>query len=141
MKRPPIQLLKYLPAILFGLLIVTWMWEVFYSFAGYFRVPFGVGMVVVAGDNGTFVLSSSAKTGPPTLRLSRNEQEGLQFPGRLRVRFTSINKFAVYMPILVLLTLLFPLAVGPVVRFQFPLWSWFVLVAALAGELAIYATF
>ncbi|WP_254510963.1 hypothetical protein [Anatilimnocola floriformis] len=50
----------------------------------------------------------------------------------------SVHPNVVSIPIPWLLTLLLPLAVGPLVRYRFPLWSWFVMVAIVGAETAFY---
>jgi hypothetical protein len=138
--RSIINFAKYLPAALCGLLIVAWVWGAFFATAVYFRWPFSAGIGVIAGDNGTVVfVRSSSRTDSPKFHLSRNGRTDIAWPGRLRGTFKSFHEFDLYFPILALLTLLFPLAIGPRFRFQFPLWSWFVWVAVLAAECVYYA--
>jgi hypothetical protein len=41
-------------------------------------------------------------------------------------------------PLLAIMTILLPPAIGPFLKYRFPLWSWFAYLAVLAGEMAIY---
>jgi hypothetical protein len=47
-------------------------------------------------------------------------------------------RLAIQIPIPMVLTALLPLAIGPFIRYRFPLWSWLAFITLICCELAFY---
>jgi hypothetical protein len=135
--RRAFAILKYLPAALCGLLVVAWVVSLNIT-CGFEPTHNGGFGALIANAN--LVLLRANQDGDPVW--IRNEEQyfqsswlGSYMLGR-SVWFPPVD--IVELPIPALLTVLFPLAIGPFTRFRFPLWSYFAWTALVAAELAYY---
>jgi hypothetical protein len=140
-----LAILKYVPAVLCGLLVVAWVVSVFASFGASFQQrgfnckfatlkfwnypewnDYGIGIELLEStDYDTF----------------REFHRGRYVTGLLGRQTQYVNDVAAHdysIPIPGILTLLAPVALGPFTRFRFPLWSYFAGTALVAAELAYY---
>jgi len=70
--------------------------------------------------------------------LGRFELELPAWTGRSPTYSQNLDVRVVMIPIPFLLTFLLPLAIGPFIHYRFPLWTWFVWVGVIAGEMTWY---
>jgi hypothetical protein len=135
--RRALAILKYLPAVLCGLLVVAWGLSILRMI-----------MVVGLGDDGQSELVWTAGTfglvwepnNSKTFGVEVHRNPGIGSP----LGFFALGQDGHYFvivfasPICFLVTVILPLAVAPFTRFRFPLWSYFAWTALLAAELAYY---
>jgi hypothetical protein len=132
--RRALAILKYLLAVLCGLLVVAWVVSVNYSIeSGASLVDIAVGIGLADGN----------------ISLTAGIYEGLHsgarlnvYPNRFNVHYLGYFRYYppnfILVPIAGILAALFPLAIGPFINFRFPLWSYFAWTALVAAELAYY---
>jgi len=137
------RILKYTPVAVLGLLVVAWVVSWFCAFIvggvfgqRYVGVLFGDGVLAVStfvDVNSLMGFSCSASPRLPVLR---------SLTGNLMIHFDGpaiAHQFVhVEVPIVLLISLGMPLAIGPLVAFRFRLWHFLAYTALLAVELAYY---
>jgi hypothetical protein len=131
-----LAILKYIPAVLCGLLVVAWVVSCIFEVGPLARLPAGPHRLVLGVDHGS--VDCSLVFAP------LSKWSFVLFPslfrrplGLLRF-FAEEDGYCLLLPIPMLLTLGTPLVVGPFNRFRFPLWSYFAWTALVAAELAYY---
>jgi hypothetical protein len=150
--RRAFAILKYVPAVLCGLLVVAWVVSLFFSISTCVSLPAGresalASWEVRRGDINFQFVAGRIEDSYIDLRwlgeadledswLGRLEAGRATYPALQRP--TAIRASWLYLPIGVLLTLLLPLAIGIICGFRFPLWSYFAWTALIAAELAYY---
>jgi hypothetical protein len=138
--RRRLAILKYVPAVLCGLLVVAWVVSPFW----YLWIDFGcchriIAMHICRGaldiqcEGSTHQLGTIIDSG-----FNRDVWDVLRnFTGWILV--DSDRKFLrIVLPFSLLISLAFPFALAPFTRFRFPLWSYFAWIGLLAAELAYY---
>jgi hypothetical protein len=138
--RRALAILKYVPAVLCGLLVVAWVVSATMrvGLAYPWPSPFGSldellwGQEIGFCEGALFIRIVSESDMRFSLFAYRWPPPG--DPGSYGLP----PYFACNVPIAFLLTLIFPLAIGSFTQFRFPLWSYFAWTALLAGELAYY---
>jgi hypothetical protein len=136
--------LKYVPAVLLGLVLIVLLASWFASAGVAFVVPFTRDEVwlEVQGSTVEFALNVYylERMGPHWAtgrQLSlRNVLGFVQF--RYHMGLHGRPVLETEMPLPLMAALMLPLAVGPFLRFRFPLWSYFAWTALLAAEMAYY---
>jgi hypothetical protein len=144
--RRAVAILKYVPAVLCGLLFVAWVVSCFSLVIAQFNLPQWRGyqrkamVFLVAGTVGVHLEPDGVDSvGIFSLRNDNSItiKDALGHLGYTRVRGTYEHS-EIASPILFLLTLLLPVAGGSFTRFRFPLWSYFAWTALIAAELVYY---
>jgi hypothetical protein len=138
--RRALAMMKYLPAVLCGLLVVAWVVSHVLRINLAREENARIGVDLRPGRLDLWWGDCPAFTG---VSLESYDEYGRTEAGNLlgELSYFCIPERpweVVYIPIPLLLSLLFPLALGPFVRFRFPLWSYFAWTALLAAELAYY---
>lgn len=142
--RRALAILKYLPAVLCGLVVATWMVSAYaYVWAS---IPYSQGKVLVVGTL-PGILAIQVERADDTMPLVGAQLlDKSEFVERRKavvrwfgyLRFIRGNRVGIYLPIPLILSLLMPAAYGGLTRFRFPLWSYFAWTALVAAELAYY---
>jgi hypothetical protein len=138
--RRVLATLKYLPALLCGLLVVAWVVSAYYAMAIGHR---NLGLIaIVAGTASVRWLPNASLAprffvirGPITSEDLICRKNGCLGEYEL---FWHNGDIIIGVPMAVIISLLLPLAVGPFTHFRFPLWSYFAYTALVAAELAYY---
>lgn len=131
--RRALAILKYVPAVLCGLLVVAWVVSWF--------VTVGVGWDhhpenFVGVRYGSIQIWRTTPVDWP-LPVSTMQDRIRDNLGQWCWNWEP-DKIICNIPVLFAVTSLLPAAVAPFTRFRFPLWSYFVYTAVLAVELAYY---
>jgi hypothetical protein len=131
--RRAVAILKYLPAVLCGLLVVAWVVSWCYFF-GYSTSGLSIGVCDGSFhcNRGNFVSQGAYAE----RQIEQNFQTYLgewhnkphPLTGEPQARF----------PIPLILGAMLPISIAPFIRFRFPLWSYFAWTALVAVELAYY---
>lgn len=139
-----LDILKWVPAVVCGLLVVAWVVSVWRTITSDFY--HGTSFTSVYVEDGT--LAFYYRTMDPTnywgYRTRYGQPNSQSMFGKTHFEpwrseiGPSVHGVILQLPIPGLITLFLPLAIGPFFRFRFPLWSYFVFVAVIAGELAFY---
>jgi hypothetical protein len=138
------RILKYAPAVVMGLLVVAWVVSLVAMFGGNYR--YGnceIGGGVTRGTIGGGVGSAQPNfpDGWSWALHPRKPSTFREVAGQLLV-YTELPQFrwccALYLPFLLLITLITPLAIGPFISFRFRLWHYLAYTALVAVELAYY---
>jgi hypothetical protein len=146
-----LAILKYVPAVLCGLLVVAWVVGIFAPFGGTI-CPLGkMGRIFYRGASSfgrlysEFWINTQIDHSLPTVWLQVRSKSDL-----LRDRWMGHFQFGhrqlpddehvilAVIPIPVLLAVLIPFSIGCLTSFRFPLWSYFAWTAMVAVELAYY---
>jgi hypothetical protein len=131
--RRALAILKYVPAVLCGLLVVAWVVSMSVPIGG--ECVWRDGRYIVRIWRGII----KASFGPKDTRWFSE----VYFPDD-RLKYSSFVKndgrraFEFFTPISIAILLSLPLALAPFTRFRFPLWSYFAWTALVAAELAYY---
>jgi hypothetical protein len=138
---------KYLPAVLCALLLFAWISSQFFSVQ--VAIPCGNGDVTLALHDGVlhyvycrpparwgsfhaeWLDDSTPRTYVSQLAYVRSG------PPNHWLRSAYFRR-ALHVPVPLAITALLPFAVGPFIRYRYPLWSWFAIVVMLCGKLAFY---
>lgn len=136
----PLPILKYVPGVLCGLLVAGWVLSCFHS-AGV-EIVFGEHRTHFSFLRGSLVIwkGYDLESGNPFEFFAEplpRPASGFSFLGKAAYR-SGVTLHIVRLPIPFLLTLLLPVAAGCLIRFRFPLWSYFAWTALIAAELAYY---
>jgi hypothetical protein len=148
--RRALAILKWVPAVVCGLLVVAWVGSLFI----YFRVSTPRHMLICDFSTlnyGTFPANGNFLDAELRPHEASDYDSYFYFAGRERRRYylTGHMSFNVtyyndlparyyHCPIPFALSLLIPFAIAPFTRFRFPLWSYFAWTALIALELAYY---
>lgn len=140
------RLLKYLPAFLASALLVGWLVSQF--------VRVGVAHAIAKGDvlyvltDGMFTCTyCRPKVGWDSFFVYPQTPTKRRYIGQLRFLQSGppdhwLNsptfRLQIHLPIPLVLTALLPLAIGPFIRYRFPLWSWLAFLTLICCELAFY---
>jgi hypothetical protein len=143
--RRALAILKYVPAVLCGLLVVAWVISLFVMI----DVTFPLSVVGRNINGGMLMQDASAQVwygerriGENSANITLNKGQAsfhnwfgreLIYDPRLHDLFTQLS-----IPFIPFLAILLPLAIGPFTRFRFPLWSYFAYTALMAALLAYY---
>jgi hypothetical protein len=147
--RRALASLKYVPAVLCGLLVVAWPVSWFVAAGVSYRFGNGQVNLEIWGSHLDYVYN---RTKQPQTRLSAEWTKPLLDRRYLLGHLTHVatpphNQFVggrvyfrrgIFLPLPLLITVLLPLSIAPFTRFRFPLWSYFAWTALLAAELAYY---
>lgn len=142
------NLLKYFPAFLSGLLVVSWLVSQFAWVATSYRLGTGDAAFILT-DGMVMYIYCRPKVGwePFVFDTTSDPAYRRRYVGQLRYvhsappdHWLNSARFrrAVHLPIPMILTVLLPLAIGPFVRYRFPLWSWLAFITLISCELAYY---
>jgi hypothetical protein len=147
--RRALAMLKYLPAMLCGLLVVAWV--VSFACEVTVRFPTAKGDGSVGIENACFTIRHTQHEEVWIGILLTTEKQGWTLKTQSPTRLTRLrdvwgsfqfDQNASYvrlqMPIPGLIVLALPLALGPFTRFRFPLWSYFAWTTLVAAGLAYY---
>lgn len=137
--RRALACLKYVPALLCGLLVVAWVVSITTTFALAF--PGGDGGAWVFGCTyGSVKLCFSGRLEPQYqfMTFENGTDEEVGWFGSFRPQVVPLVDREISCPLPFLLTALAPLAVGSLTRFRFSLWPYFAWTALVAAELAYY---
>jgi hypothetical protein len=141
------RILKYTPAVVMGLLILTWVaswfayWSVQLRFAGRdLTVGSSLSMLFLrneaTGFTDNFAPGVSVGFHPSSdWRVAR--LTGLGWGKLQRMQLRDIRSW-IRVPIPIILSALLPLAIGPLISFRFRLWHYLAYTALVAVELAYY---
>lgn len=138
--HPLRRILKYTPALVLGLLVVAWVVSGFRGI-GYrnksrtWEAGVNFSTVVVNVSNSSITIGPTGWFALPS-RFHLN-----RFIGRYQSLFRQHGEIwfrSSHIPIPLLSTALFPLAIGPFVSFRFRLWHYLAYTALVAAELAYY---
>jgi hypothetical protein len=147
--RRALAILKYVPAVLSGLLVVAWVVSSFatcyaqicvegkYSTARYYFALNPGNSLLGRYDCPVSFPSEwefGAKWSPDTGENLLGQFQLYRFSDDELCRYDS----NIALPILMVLSAILPLAILLAVRFRFPLWSYFAWTALIAAELAYY---
>ena len=134
--RRALAILKYVPAVLCGLLVVAWVVSIFVPREAGVYVAECDWRVVVANGTVGYHRSRDPFLGPGWDATYVRKHYGLHPRGFTWLR----NEYDTdcVCPIAVMITATLPLAIAPFTRFRFPLWSYFAWTALVAAELAYY---
>jgi hypothetical protein len=134
--------LKYVPAVVCGLLVVAWVVSVPYSCGAKFGLAGYKGQLWTGLDFGDLMFHFSANIDEPiqwgSVRRSSGQLYSRPWFGQLKLKNYSPGENRLVLPIPLVLTALLPVCVAPVIHFRFPLWSYFAYTALVAAELAYY---
>jgi hypothetical protein len=139
------RILKYMPAVVLGLLVVAWVVSWFAYTGRWTRFENRHLEVEVSISDGSFVflyLPNISHTDPSCWFLIRNEVRSHEtvvgtLSGRLYYAQTTEHAFG-EVPIPLAITPCFPLAIGPFLSFRFRLWHYLAYTALIALEIAYY---
>jgi hypothetical protein len=149
--RRAFAIVKYLPAVLCGLLVVAWVVSINYQVEVRSRRPswafrlndFGFyrGSIFLESFYGwrddNWIESARISAIPQNSAMQLSAFGNVEyFSGSAEMGCQGYYYFGC--PILFVLTFLFPLALAPFIRFRFSLWSYFAWTALVAAELAYY---
>jgi hypothetical protein len=139
--RRALAILKHIPAVLCGLLVVAWVVSGKWSFGVNFPDASGREICSSAGGGSVGVGYIQQQTNKwfwsEKYRSPRHPDP--PFNGSLVLNDNGSVRFAfLTCPIPFALTVAIPLAAASLSRFRFPLWSYFAWTALLAAELAYY---
>jgi hypothetical protein len=137
--RRTLAILKYVPAVLCGLLVVAWVVSLFFALG--LRVPLnGSSSVLTFCRFGGLNCWNQTQTSPVFIleRPSKYESNPRHWIFGELYDHSYYPFFVIGVPIPLLLTALIPLSIGPFTGFRFPLWSYFAWTALIAAELAYY---
>lgn len=143
--RPPFASLKYVPAVLCGVLVVAWL----VNFIGWFGIFMDLHdreLHATANAGSLVLVNIKFKPQPPSLRfVFRWREQKLSYEplGKLQVVIgdesnLGVGSMYLLFPIPLAVTLLSFVAIAPFIHYRFPLWSYFVWTALVAAELAFY---
>jgi hypothetical protein len=130
-------ILKYLPAVLCGLLVVAWVVSLFVEIGVIVRLPDwneqpSRATIILFYPHAEFYFRRD--------EVARDTRSTC-FVRPATKNIWSLRKYwqiGVAVPIPFAVTILLPFSVAPLTRFRFPLWSYFVWTALVAAELAYY---
>jgi hypothetical protein len=131
--RQELAILKYVPTMLCGLLVVAWVMSFQWSLPIVTFSSIGdriEDLSFALTDGQLMVTYWEIGPGSPQWRLPRSSYLS---DGGAAVVFSFIPVYALLLPFL-------PLGLIPLTRFRFPLWSYFAWTALVAAELAYYLT-
>jgi hypothetical protein len=141
--RRVLAILKYVPAVLCGLLAVAWVVSLFHLCG--VEVYRGKNEVKLFLDDGTLVCDYNNvgvdywHIGLINQRTRRKTVVGVaDYAPWGHITEAWVYGMRASVPLPLVLTLLFPFARGSFTRFRFPLWSYFAWTALVAAELAYY---
>jgi hypothetical protein len=132
-----IAILKYVPTLLCGLLVVAWVMSTYIIFAVVFPGRDG-GAWPLGCFAGSVKLCYSGSLEPQFQFMTFKNESDESWFGSFRRQVVPSVDYEISFPIPVLLVLLAPLAFGAFTSFRFPLWSYFAYTALVAAELAYY---
>jgi hypothetical protein len=130
------RILKFTPAVMLGLMVVAWV-------ASHFRRIWlnvdcdqrGVALDFAQGGLDVIVHPSAGfEMEVQHYPLAPQHGNVLGTLGYSRLEFLTITS----VPVLLIVTILFPLAIGPFISFRFRLWHYLAYTALVAVELAYY---
>lgn len=135
------KLLKYLPAAFCGLFLCVWIASLLVN-VEIDCLQGGTRTLIVIEDGSVIYrgrLSTPTTVQPHPLQVNvRTYAPANRFYiGRFHLSRTAFWQ-TVILPAPVLLPVLLPIAIGCLVQFRFPLWSWFAWTGLIAAELAYY---
>jgi hypothetical protein len=143
------RILKCTPAVMMGLLVVAWVVSVFYRVVLFQEVEGGSksspNQIVFGIGEGSVMLKlvPSART-INKLWIRRQKEKDWRVAGKFYYGNTLgfqpplARTLTLGIPVPLLITLVFPLAVGPFISFRFRLWHYLAYTALVAVELAYY---
>jgi hypothetical protein len=140
--RRALAILKYVPAVLCGLLVVAWVVSLFSESELVVRPAHG--HLGIALEYSTMHLWQSNLENRATRFRYYWYRNRAHILARYLGRFSWANEpttewgVAVALPFPLILSTFLPLSVGPFTRFRFPLWSYFAWTALIAAELGYY---
>jgi hypothetical protein len=141
---------KYIPAVLWIVLLIAFIFGQFASLEVSSSIGSGNhGLVIDTGLVQYFYSRPQAQLEPFAINWLIYEENDPRPPYFGRFAYWPAGlphhwwhgpywRVLIQVPIPLLLTALLPFAVGPFIRFQFPLWQWFAFIATVAAELAFY---
>ena len=133
---------RFAPLALLVALVAMWIASLFYQF-GYTHIVRGRHWIAGALAANVVVESLAGLPRPEGFFL-REYHVGQKRPyfGRFGFHFGALpdsSRYdAIQIPVPWLVTLLLPAAIGPFLRYRYPLWTWFAWGAIVAGETAFY---
>ena len=136
--RLALTILKCIPAVTCLLLLAAWVASYWWIFG--YTSPWPNGANFLGASRGRVIFERHSLINIPGKLIVRRRPPSMTSrsqPRNIGV-YTSITELDVIVPIPILLTFLLPFAIGLRNRFRFPLWSWFLLVAIIAGECVWY---
>ncbi len=136
------RILKYMPATLASVLLVTWIlsWFIGFTYATVKSGRLWMGSVGHASINASSTLYAGPPLAPKLLgwHIELLEAESAAtYTGRPLYLYHS-GQWGVGVPILVAITGLLPFAIGPFLSFRFRLWHYLAYTALVAVELTYY---
>lgn len=148
--RRLLSIAKFSPLALSLSLVVVWIVSVFWYAFAISSDDVQIKADYVAFFEGTIeigIRSRSPHESPRFFHLFRTGKfpDGRQMLGYFAVYADTNDRamepngyWVINLPILLLLTCLLPFAVGPMIRYRFPLWSWCAFLTLLSAEFAYY---
>jgi hypothetical protein len=147
--RRAFYFLKYVPAVLCGLLLAAQVVSPFYAVGYAFQMKsMAAGVSIWSGLLDITCLDPGMAEGPNLHFIEARSDRPRWYLGKLAFASTTPPtkwyqshlsgrlRIVIFVPILLLLTLFLPLALAPFTRL--PLWSYFAYTALIAAELAYY---
>jgi hypothetical protein len=139
--RRALAILKYVPAILCGLLVVAWITSIFYQLG--FSVEYTTGRTPACFFACGRLVVYDDVDGPTGWIIKRNRDRDCKLWTTCPIfeyhQLTPVwHCWRVCCPLTFVASVLVPLAIGPFTHFRFPLWSYFAWTALVAAELAFY---
>lgn len=136
------RILKYVPAVVLGLLVVAWVASIYVDY--WLDIPaINVGHYVLGVESGSLYFGFNDHPFPLGFYTQRDEFFTTVGFGRFACALDrhpdgSIYRWWFDCPIACAATALLPLAIGPFVSFRFRLWHYLAYTALVAVELAYY---
>lgn len=147
--------LKYIPPVLFALLVAAWIGSFYLALV--VQVPLGKGRGILYVENACLAINYRSAPSDWIIQFA-DDNNGwnltTQKPSRLWSRsaiwgscnwhsesaasISNAKSFRLQLAIPLLILLAFPFAVVPLTGFRFPLWSWFAWTTAIAVVLGFY---
>jgi hypothetical protein len=139
------RILKYTPAVVLGLLALLWI--VGQAGSLVLHLPFGGRQFVTfhAHHGRIGIVSKPTEYNlPATPQVTFARHKRFEYPERYdaMLAFALLpdrREFLVAVPIILIVLVLLPLAVGVFIVFRFPLWSWFAWTAVIAVACVYYS--
>jgi hypothetical protein len=141
------RLVKYFPTFLAGLLVAGWLVSQFVRVGAAHALAQGDALYVLTDGMLTYTYCRPKVGWDSFLVYSHDPTYRRRYIGQWRFLHSGppdhwLNsprfRLAIHLPIPMLLTVLLPLAIGPFVRYRFPLWSWLAFITLICCEFAFY---
>jgi hypothetical protein len=144
LREKAVPIIRYVPAVLFALLVVAWVFSVYGKYGVLMRGGSGHAdrsRLLIGSNFGSIIVSYHPswpeKPHAAIFPHAMSEMLSRQWCGEFKSQRKQLRSDW-YVPIPLMLSVLLPFTIGPLTRFRFPLWSYFAWTALVAAELTYY---